>query len=609
MSEFISKDDLEETTDEQEEKIKLLLNSQNITDKEIILKSFKLSLKNWKIQIIIQITHFIMHSFSLYFPITNANLIDAVISSKEFITIYRAFRKYIIFIVIQFFIKAFIYFINFYLSSNTKQNSQFLLLENILDKDITFFEIYKTGEIITKIYSTLLDTEYFFKFITIFQYLCKMFLMSYYLYNTSPKLTMVFSTSFFIQLGVNFLIKSITNSQNSKDLLKYNNKYSNKLHELLNNIRMIKSFTREKEEIKKLKYYKKMGTRKINIISELIKKFQTLSEQISDAITLLFLGKFILEKQCTLGDYTIFKQYKSEFSMTFFVIKSSVQSFQKVLNTWKSFFELYDFPVKIKSIKNYISKNLVGKIKFENVTFSYPLKPNSNILQHLSFDVKPGKIFAICGFSGSGKTTISNLIERFYDPDEGKIYIDDVDIRDYNIEYLRKNIGFVAQEPILNSGTIEENILYGVENFKKSDFEEVLKLSNINNFINDKYLFPDGLKTLVGERGVKISAGQKQRIAIARALMKNSKILIFDEATSALDAESEAEVQNAIDNIAKRKEITIIIIAHRLSTIINADTIAVLNKGKIVEIGTHNELMKKNGEYKKLFQKQFVNTF
>jgi ABC-type multidrug transport system fused ATPase/permease subunit len=370
---------------------------------------------------------------------------------------------------------------------------------------------------------------------------------------------------------------------------------------------MIKAFSKEKEEIKKLKYYKEMSTHKVDIKLEVLKQFRTLSEQITEGITLLFLGKFILEKQCTLGDYTIFKQYKSEFSMTFILTKTTFQSFQNIFRNWKSFFELYDFPVKIKSLKNYISKKLIGKIKFENVTFSYPLKPNSNILQNLSFDIKPGKIFAICGFSGSGKTTISNLIERFYDPKEGKIYIDDIDIRDYNIEYLRKNIGFVSQEPVLNSGTIEENILYGVDKYKKSDFEEVLKLSNVSNFINDKNLFPDGLKTLVGERGAKISAGQKQRIAIARALMKNAKILIFDEATSALDSESEAQVQNAIDNIVKRKEITIIIIAHRLSTIINADKIAVLNNGRMVETGTHKELMNKNGEYKKLFQKQFVN--
>ena len=605
MSEFVSKKNLEKVTEEQEEKLKLL-ESINLSNKDIIVKSIKISLKSWKIQVFIQITHIIMHFFSLYLPRKNANLINAVISSSNFSQIYIQFKKYLLFIIIQFIIKTIIYFISYFLSANSKQNSQFLLLENILDKDITFFEIYKTGEIINKIYNTFLDTEYFFKFITVFQYFCKMLLMSYYLYTSSPKLTMVFTTLFLIQLGLNYLFNFLSRFPNSKKLLEYKYKYSNKLNELFNNIRMIKSFNMEKEEIKKLKYYKKMGSEKIDIITEIIKKFKPLSDQISEAIILLILGKFILEKQCTLGDYTIFKQYKSEFTMTFFLIKSTFQSFQKILLNWKSFLELYDYPVKIKSLKNYISEKFIGKIKFENVTFSYPLKPNSYILQNLSFLIKPGKIFAICGFSGSGKSTISNLLERFYDPNEGTIYIDDVDIKDYNIEYLRHNIGYVAQEPILNSGTIEENILYGVDKYKISDFEEILKLSNVNHFINDKYLFPDGLKTLVGERGIKVSAGQKQRIAIARALMKKSKILIFDEATSALDAESEAQVQNAIDNIAKKKEMTIIIIAHRLSTIINADTIAVLNNGRIAEIGTHNELMNKNGEYKKLFQKQFV---
>lgn len=605
MSEFVSKKNLEKVTEEQEEKLKLL-ESINLSNKDVIVKSIKISLKSWKIQVFIQITHIIMHFFSLYLPRKNANLINAVISSSNFSQIYIQFKKYLFLIIIQFIIKTLIYFISYFLSANSKQNSQFLLLENILDKDISFFETYKTGEIINKIYNTFLDTEYFFKFITVFQYCCKLLIMSYYLYNSSPKLTMVFTTLFLIQLGLNYLFSNLSRFPNSKKLLEYKYKFSNKLNELLNNIRMIKSFNMEKEEIKKLKYYKKMGSEKIDIITEIIKKFKPLSDQISEAIILLILGKLILEKQCTLGDYTIFKQYKSEFTMTFFLIKSTFQSFQKILLNWKSFFELYDYPVKIKSLKNYISEKFVGKIKFENVTFSYPLKPKSYILQNLSFLIKPGKIFAICGFSGSGKSTISNLLERFYDPNEGTIYIDDVDIKDYNIEYLRHNIGYVAQEPILNSGTIEENILYGVDKYKISDFEEILKLSNVNNFINDKYLFPDGLKTLVGERGIKVSAGQKQRIAIARALMKKSKILIFDEATSALDAESEAQVQNAIDNIAKKKEMTIIIIAHRLSTIINADTIAVLNNGRIAEIGTHNELMKKNGEYKKLFQKQFV---
>ena len=198
-------------------------------------------------------------------------------------------------------------------------------------------------------------------------------------------------------------------------------------------------------------------------------------------------------------------------------------------------------------------------------------------------------------------------MQRFYDPNEGNILLDDINLKDYNIHYLRNNIGFVAQEPILNNGTIEENITYGIKNYSKEEFNEICMLSYVDSFINDKNLFPDREKTLVGERGVKVSGGQKQRIAIARALMKKAKILIFDEATSALDAESENIIQKSIYNISKEKKLTTIIIAHRLSTIIHADEIIVIKNGTVIEKGNHKELIGKNGEYKFLFQKQLVN--
>lgn len=208
------------------------------------------------------------------------------------------------------------------------------------------------------------------------------------------------------------------------------------------------------------------------------------------------------------------------------------------------------------------------------------------------------------GYSGSGKSTISNLIQRFYDPDDGNIFIDNINIKDFNLDWLHRNIGFVSQEPILCNGSIEYNITYGVKEYTKNKLEEICELANVNKFLKDKRLFPDGLKTMVGERGTNVSGGQKQRIAIARAIMKDVKILIFDEATSALDAESESEVQSALDNIIKTKQITTIIIAHRLSTIRNANKIIFLNKGEIVESGTHEELLELNGEYKKLVAKQ-----
>ena len=264
----------------------------------------------------------------------------------------------------------------------------------------------------------------------------------------------------------------------------------------------------------------------------------------------------------------------------------------------------YDIRPKIISYKNYIPEKIQGKIIFDKVKFSFPLSPDIKILNNLSFSIEPGKILALVGYSGSGKSTISNLIQRFYDPNDGNIFIDETNIKDFNLDWLHKNIGFVSQEPILCNGTIEYNITYGVKEYTMNKLNEICDLARVNKFIKDKRLFPEGLKTMVGERGTNVSGGQKQRIAIARAIMKDVKILIFDEATSALDAESESEVQSALDSIIKSKKITTIIIAHRLSTIRNADKILLLNKGEIIESGTHEELLELNGEYKKLVSKQ-----
>jgi ABC-type multidrug transport system fused ATPase/permease subunit len=306
----------------------------------------------------------------------------------------------------------------------------------------------------------------------------------------------------------------------------------------------------------------------------------------------------------SFGQYTIFENYFSKFQEEFESLYKSFEKYNEFLVDWKSFFELYDYKQKITSLKNYIPEKIDGKINFEKVSFSYPLSEEVKILDNLSFLVEPGKILALVGYSGSGKSTISNLIQRFYDPNEGSIFIDNINIKDYNLDWLHQNIGFVSQEPILCNGTIEYNITYGVKEYTKDKLEEICELAHVNKFLKDKRLFPEGLNTKVGERGTKVSGGQKQRIAIARAIMKDVKILIFDEATSALDAESENEVQLALDNIIKTKKITTIIIAHRLSTIRNADKILFLNKGKIVESGTHEELLNLNGEYKKLVSKQ-----
>ena len=386
---------------------------------------------------------------------------------------------------------------------------------------------------------------------------------------------------------------------------KLSENYNNYLTDFIFNIKLIKSFATENYELNRIKMAKRKKFKFFENPFVMLNEGVITLSKIGDYILLYYTGNLVISGNLSFGQYTIFENYFTNFQQEFELLYNSFEKYNsEFLVDWKNFFEIYDYKPKVKSLKNYIPEKLIGKIDFENVQFSYPLNKDIKILNNLSFSIEPGKILAIVGYSGSGKSTISNLIQRFYDPIEGNIFIDNINIKDYNLNWLHQNIGFVSQEPILCNDTIEYNIAYGVKEYTKNRLEEICELSNVNKFLKDKNLFPEGLKTLVGERGSKVSGGQKQRIAIARAIMKDVKILIFDEATSALDAESENEVQSALDNIIKSKKITTIIIAHRLSTIKNADKILFLNKGQIIESGTHEELLELNGEYKKLVAKQ-----
>jgi len=303
-----------------------------------------------------------------------------------------------------------------------------------------------------------------------------------------------------------------------------------------------------------------------------------------------------------VGDLISFVLYSTFIGASFGGIAELYAQIQKAVGATERVFELLEeIPEKINAFQNHSIEKIKGNITFKNVQFSYPSRPEIQVLKEVNFTANFGQKIAIVGPSGAGKSTISALLLRFYDIDKGQILIDDKNIYDYDLENLRGNMSIVPQDVLLFGGTIRENIAYGKPNASEEEILKAAKQANAFDFVNG---FPEKFETMVGERGIKLSGGQRQRIAIARALLKNPSILILDEATSSLDSESEKLVQEALETLMEGR--TSIIIAHRLATIRNADTILVLNEGMITEQGTHKELLAlDNGMYKNLSNLQF----
>lgn len=318
------------------------------------------------------------------------------------------------------------------------------------------------------------------------------------------------------------------------------------------------------------------------------------------ALALWFGSHLIITGQLTPGGFVSFL---TSLILLYTPIKTIGNNYNSVLvSFWaiEQVFEILDAKPAIKDSKKAIEMPKKHKqIKYNDVSFEY-IK-DVPVLKHISLTVNQGETIAIVGNSGGGKTTVVNLLPRFYDVTDGSITVDGKDIRDFTLKSLRQNIGVVFQDNFLFGGTIRENIMLGNENATQKELDRAIKMAYLDDFLDT---LPNGLDTEIGERGVLLSGGQKQRVAIARAFLKNAPILVLDEATSALDNKSEAVVQKAIENLMHDK--TVFVIAHRLSTIRNASKIIVVNEGQIVESGTHDELLKnKNGAYKLLYDMQF----
>jgi len=377
------------------------------------------------------------------------------------------------------------------------------------------------------------------------------------------------------------------------------------LQEVISGVKIVKAFGMEKYENKKFMKETNNFFRLMLKIVRVRNSSSPITEVLSTTVGVLiiYFGGLLV-----LTEHTLSASQFMGFLFAIFQMMPPIKELSSVNNRIQEssaagdrIFEILDTPPIITDKKDALEiQDFKNTLKFENVSFNYE-DSNESILKNINFEINRGEILALVGPSGGGKSTLVDLIPRFYDPVQGKILLDEIDIRDIKIKNLRNLMGIVTQETFLFNETVKNNIAYGLSDFSMEKIEEAAKMANAHNFILE---MTNGYDTLIGERGVMLSGGQRQRLSIARALLKNPAIMVFDEATSSLDNESESLVQEAIDRLMFNR--TTIVIAHRLSTIRNASRILVLDNGEIVQRGKHSELiLQKKGIYKKLYEMQF----
>lgn len=492
------------------------------------------------------------------------------------------------------------------ISSSIYKNITDDLYVKIQSLDMEYFSRTKIGELMIKVLNDPSNVNYL---------IIESFNMVSEVFRAVVCLIIAFYKDWKLTLGVLVIapILMVTVKRYSKKLKKSGRArqeatgiLNSKLQETLSGIRVIKAFAMEKEEIKDFKK-KSMELKRVALKSA---RYTSKSSAISEAINyimvamLLMFGGFrvLRGNHFTTGDFiTIVGAISSMYTP----VKRAISRYNEISMNIPSIgriFEILDVVPEIADAPECVKfEEFRSDITFENVDFRY--KDNDEkILKNINLVAKKGETVALVGNSGGGKSTLVNLIPRFFDVDAGMITIDGINVKDYKIKSLRKKIGIVPQETFLFGGTVLENIRYGNQQASVEEVIEAAKKANAHEFIEK---LEQGYETEIGERGVKLSGGQKQRISIARAILENPQILILDEATSALDNESEQLVQDALEKLMKGK--TTFVIAHRLSTIINSDKIVVIQQGEIKEVGSHEELLDKDGIYKSLYNKSFKN--
>ncbi|HGM4013817.1 TPA: ABC transporter ATP-binding protein [Listeria monocytogenes] len=540
----------------------------------------------------------------LAFPVAVNHVIDTLLPGKDFGLIITAALALLFFYILNTFMQYIVTYFGHMLGLNIETDMRRDLFSHLQKQPFGFYDNQKTGKLMSRMTTDLFEIGEVAHhgpediFISIMSLFGAFFLML----NINVKLAI----STFILVPILTVLIVYFNKRMTKvttGIFKDLGNFNAGVENAISGVRVVQAFANEPHEKgrfrvlnqayrqSKLIFYKVMG---------LSFSFNYFLMRLISLFALLFGAYFTINGEISYGEFVGFILLTNVFIRPIEKINNVIESYPKGFAGFKRFLEVMDTEPAIQDEKDAKpAKAFRGDIAYNHVSFEY--SDGKNVLNHINLSIKAGETVAFVGPSGAGKTTICNLLPRFYDVSAGEITIDGENIKRFTLPSLRAQIGVVQQDVFLFSGTVRENIAYGKLDASDEEIEHVVKLAHLSKVVEE---MPDGLDTIIGERGVKLSGGQKQRLAIARMFLKNPPILILDEATSALDTETEQVIQASLEELAEGR--TTLIIAHRLATIKHADRIIVVNETGIAETGTHNELLAQdNGAYKRLYDAQF----
>ncbi|EAG2729650.1 ATP-binding cassette domain-containing protein [Listeria monocytogenes] len=540
----------------------------------------------------------------LAFPVAVNHVIDTLLPGKDFGLIITAALALLFFYILNTFMQYIVTYFGHMLGLNIETDMRRDLFSHLQKQPFGFYDNQKTGKLMSRMTTDLFEIGEVAHhgpediFISIMSLFGAFFLML----NINVKLAI----STFILVPILTVLIVYFNKRMTKvttGIFKDLGNFNAGVENAISGVRVVQAFANEPHEKgrfrvlnqayrqSKLMFYKVMG---------LSFSFNYFLMRLISLFALLFGAYFTINGEISYGEFVGFILLTNVFIRPIEKINNVIESYPKGFAGFKRFLEVMDTEPAIQDEKDAKpAKAFRGDIAYNHVSFEY--SDGKNVLNHINLSIKAGETVAFVGPSGAGKTTICNLLPRFYDVSAGEITIDGENIKRFTLPSLRAQIGVVQQDVFLFSGTVRENISYGKLDASDEEIEHVVKLAHLSKVVEE---MPDGLDTIIGERGVKLSGGQKQRLAIARMFLKNPPILILDEATSALDTETEQVIQASLEELAEGR--TTLIIAHRLATIKHADRIIVVNETGIAETGTHNELLAQdNGAYKRLYDAQF----